>query len=131
MLLYFTVPEHEATCAGRAPPLACTCFRSLRKPALIGGEEVHSDPQFVSVSRFRRARCPDAIMPPTCVAAPLVYPAGCLEGALKAHLATRSKPRDPDDMERQVQQEYEAEIAAEMERASRAAASHAAAGAGM
>jgi len=112
MLPCFEVPLHESGCprsAERTLLLApgCTCFRSKKVPAQLGLEEVSVDPQVAVVALFRETKgCPSARMPPSCAGAPLAYPAGALEDALKHPNTARRAPREPNEAELSVQAEY-------------------------
>lgn len=72
------------------------------------------DPQVVAVSRFRQRRTPGAVMPPVCTGAPLTYPLDCLTAAMKAPSASRGTPRNPDEVELEIQADYMAEMTAGM-----------------
>lgn len=119
MLAYFNIPLHEPGCPARddaqeRKPLqhfhrlslvGCSCFRKDQKPAQVGVESVHIDPQTAAVTRFK-SKTPDARMPPVCLHAKLSYPLDNLENALKLPKVTRGPPRDPVEAELLVQREY-------------------------
>jgi hypothetical protein len=115
MLPCFTVPVHGPAldAGGKATAAACgvssgacTCFRSRRLAAQMGVEEVYVDPQVAALRRFRDTRKADAVMPPVCTGAQRTYPLDCLASAMEKNSATRGVPRNPDEVELEIQEEY-------------------------